>query len=604
MIIQELFTRLGVKVDRGSFKRAKDELAGLEGAVRGADGRLRDAKGRFLSEGTAGGGKKNRGGFTLGNFGLGKFSSELKNYAAGYLGFQAARTVVNDVLDFDAALTDTIISSQHTVGSLGELRERILEVSNSTGIAKEQVLGLAHEFIVVTGDGKAAMESLEQFTRVAFASGAATEDVARTAGALSQQLNISSQDMESAFSIISEAGKRGKVELRDFATLFASTGATFKQFSGSQSREGLASVASSLQFVAQNFGTASEAATGLNQLMLNLTKLSTVNKMAAAGVQIYEVDANGVERLRSFSDIVADIAASPLADKTTLLQEALGGRANAYLALKALIDNKDAWLSMTGAIKDANSITKDFDERQQSSSAKARRAFNRLKNDIAEAFTPDRVQKLVKIIEKMVDVLGFVIDHLKEILLTWGAIKVAQLASAQAAAAAAAANAAAGAGGAAGAAGGASGAGTAAGAAGGAAAASKLSWVMPALAAGIGGFAVGSWFDKATNLSGLLSGTTGSEGKNAAWFEQQRARLISKTLSDMEAKAAADKLKQEAVYRQVYGNPNGPEKPTTVNNWGGIVVNSNASDPKEVAKHVKAEIDNHVRQAAAAAGVR
>lgn len=564
MMVQELFSRLRLKVDRGSFAQGKGELGRFEKQARTFGSKLKKS-------------------LNVGN---------LAKVAGIYSVGRGLQSAAKDALAFDAALTDIGIASKDSVGPLDELREKVLSVSNETGVAKEEVLALARQFVSVTGDGEGAVKAMDTFAKVMVATTSPAEDVATAAAALNQQLGLTPDQMERAFSIISEAGKRGKVELKDFAGLFATTGANFKQFADSQSVRGLTSVSSALQFVAQNFGSSSEAANGLNSLMQTLPNRAAELKKHA-GVDVFNVDENGVKTLKSFSEIVFDIGNSKMATDPEIMSKALGQRKEAKLALSALLDNRDAWFSMARGIEHADNISEDSFRRLNSSAGKMQKRLNAMRNRIADAFSPERIDAMVTAIEKLTDALGFVVDHAKEILATWIAIKAAMLAAGGASAAGGAAAGVAG--------------GAAAGAAkgGGLAAAARFTppHVLAALAAGAGGFAAGSWFDSATGLSDMLSGTTGSGGKNIAAMELDTIKKATAVTGEVDAAMLADKIRQEAVYRQVYGPGGRPEKPTMVNNWGGITVNSPNADPAEVAKQVKSELDREHREAAAGLGV-
>lgn len=378
MKVADLFAALSMKINRQSLAMAMAELKRFAGAVGGPLKRALTPQ---------------------------HFGRDLRNYAklgalgAGYALVQAGK----NALAFEESLVGLRVASQHTVGSLEDVKKRVLEVSNSTGVAKETVTAIARQFVQVTGDGKGAMQMLERLTRSMVAAEAPAEDIATAAAAMSQQLGLAPDQMEKAFSIVSTAGKLGKVELKDFAGMFASTGALYKQFGDSQSLRGLSAISSALQFVAQDFGTPDEAAHGLQQMMGTL--IAQAGKLKKVGVDIYEKDPKtGAERLKALSQIVSEIKdknfnASELAD-------AIGRRKEAGLALRALMRNRDAWFAMAKQIEAANNITEDYEEQQTSSAAKARKAWTQTKNAIEAAFTPERIEIIARAVSYLARIVG------------------------------------------------------------------------------------------------------------------------------------------------------------------------------------------------------
>src|SRR5262245_15920561 len=126
-----------------------------------------------------------------------------------------------DALAFEKGLTRLDISSRGAMGSMRDVKNQILTVSRETGVAKEEILAGATAFVNLTGDGKAAKDSLMTFARVAQASGASMDDISAAAAAMNQNLKVNPAEFEKAFSILIRGGKLGAVELKDFAGLLA-----------------------------------------------------------------------------------------------------------------------------------------------------------------------------------------------------------------------------------------------------------------------------------------------------------------------------------------------------------------------------------------------
>lgn len=405
--VADLFAALGIEPDKKSFDRARDELGRF---VKQADSKLARV-GKGLGKGFLGLGK------AFGKAGLGVAGKAVKGAAIG--GFAAltfgAKQAISDAIEFDSALTDLGISSAGAMGRFEDVRNRILDVSKATGVSKEQILGGARAFVALTGDGKAASESMLTFARVSKATGADMEDIAGSAAALVQQLRIAPGDMERAFSILVRGGKQGAIELKDMAQFMAGVSAQFKQFAGSEGTKGLATISSAFQIAAQNFGgDAAQTATGLERLMESFAQPRTVKALKSlADIDVFTVDANGEKRLRSFTDLIEEISESPLATDPEKLAKAFES-APGKAALRALIENRVEWGRNYQATLQARDIGEDYATKQKSASAQLVKLWNDVKIAVAGAFTPERVAAFVEVVKAAAEagkgVVGFLGD--------------------------------------------------------------------------------------------------------------------------------------------------------------------------------------------------
>src|SRR5690606_10300258 len=103
------------------------------------------------------------------------------------------------------------------LGNMDRFRERLLAVSSETGVAKEALVEGASSFLALTGDADTTRKSLELFAKVAKASGASMGDISASAAAMNQNLGITGDQFERAFSILIAGGKAGAIELKDVA---------------------------------------------------------------------------------------------------------------------------------------------------------------------------------------------------------------------------------------------------------------------------------------------------------------------------------------------------------------------------------------------------
>lgn len=295
-----------------------------------------------------------------------------------------------EALDFEEGLTRLNIASSRGFGSLDDLRGRIEAVSRATGVSRGEILKSLSGYVALTGDAKGAAQQMELFAQVQRATGAAMGDITDSAAAMVQNLKINPADMERAFSVLIQGGKKGAVELRDMAGLLASLAPLGARFAGGEGVEGLSEMSAALQLARQGFGSAAEAATGVESLMGAIVK--NARKLEKSGVKVFNKDAKtGKKELRGFREIVDSIGDSKLAKDPTLLIKALG-RKEAEQTLIQLLKVDGAWEGLARSTLNAKDVSEDYAAFQESASAKIQKAWNELKLLIAEVFTPERIK--------------------------------------------------------------------------------------------------------------------------------------------------------------------------------------------------------------------
>jgi TP901 family phage tail tape measure protein len=378
----DLFGEVSFVVDQGSMRK-------MEGAVRTAQRRLdnlRAPKIQVAKFGDAASGALTK--LTSAALRWGKVGAVA---AAGGIAVAA-----KDAFHFDEALADINQSSGGAIGNLEALRQKVLDISTATGVSKEDVLSGAQSFVTLTGDAKTAAASLDVFARTAFGQKAEMSDVAEVAATMRQQFGLTADEFERGFSILSSGAKAGAVEFRDMAGLMAELGASFKVFSGSQGTGGIATLGALFQVTKQNFGSATEAATGLESLFTALQR-GAKRLRKEGGIKVFEADG---KTLRPILDIVDEIQKkNPSGEELIHLL----GRQEAVTALRALTANRQKIDEIAQASMGARDVQTDFLRRSEFESAKAGRAWNAFKNKVAAAFTPEVMDKFVKVLQVSLD---------------------------------------------------------------------------------------------------------------------------------------------------------------------------------------------------------
>lgn len=311
-------------------------------------------------------------------------------------------------LDFERTLTRLGIQANISAADLKSLRARIDAVSDDTGVGRGEVLDAARQYVSLTGDIDGARKSMETFARVQVASGAEMSDIASTAAALKQNMNIDPSQMEQAFSTILAQGKAGAVELKELSTLLAGVTPTFSKF-GTTGAEGIAQLGSMVQLARQGFGSGNEAVTGIQAMMTAFIK--NAKRFEKAGVKIFDPK---TKKLRDLSEIVKDIGTSKLARDPTKLAKAFG-RVEGLKAFDELNKVPGALDDLIAKTRGAQDVSKDYEKFQESTAGKLQKSMNALKQTVASIFTPELIATLGSWFESAVSGAKVLIDTLRQL---------------------------------------------------------------------------------------------------------------------------------------------------------------------------------------------
>lgn len=319
---------------------------------------------------------------------------------AAAIGTAALVSAAADVRAFEEGLTRLGTSAGKTPAEMAAYRSEIRAASRDTGIASNAILDGARTYVELTGDMDGARRQSRLFAQVTQASGASMEDVAGTAAALQDSLKIDPSQMEAAFSALMTQGKAGAVELKDMAGEMASLAPTMTGFAGGTGLQGLRELGAALQVTRKGFESASEAATGMVSLTTALKKHA--DKFKGAGVKLFNVDKNGVKTFRNFRDIVREIGASSLAKDPAKLAKAFGN-VEALRAFNELNRNAALYDELIAKGQDAGAVQRDLNTYLSSDAGKITKSWNGMKEAIASAFTPERIQAFAAAMSAVAD---------------------------------------------------------------------------------------------------------------------------------------------------------------------------------------------------------
>lgn len=322
------------------------------------------------------------------------------------------------VVDFEEALTRLQINTGKSGAQMDTFRKQARALSSEMGISANDILAGTTAYVDLTGDAEGAAKAMSSFTRIATASGSSVADIATATAALKQSFKISPEEIEAVFSGFIQQGKAGAVTLKDFAGELSALAPKWAKFNEATTSEGIAQFGASFQVARQSFGSAAEAATGMEALMGALVQHS--EKLAKFGhVNVFEKHKDGSRSLKTFEQILTSIEGSKLVKDPALMMKALGGRKEALDTLTVLMRSRqnltatgNEYTDLIAKGRDAGAVERDRATYLQSSAGRIKATWETMKNTIAEAMTPERIKlfadALVKVAEMMAKIVGFV----------------------------------------------------------------------------------------------------------------------------------------------------------------------------------------------------
>jgi len=338
---------------------------------------------------------------------VGNFGAGLAGRGMDYVSDQAKKVVA-----FESSMTRFGIAAGQGRAELNELGKTLRQASVATGINANEIAAAAGVYFDLTSDAKGTATAMQSFARIAAASGASMEDVVRTGAAMSDSLGITADQMEGVFGSLIAQGKAGKIGLKDMAAELTNLAPKFSRFKNALGPRGMVALGAAFQVAAKGFGTSSEAATGLEALMGSLSQHA--KKFEKAGVKIFDVDKKtGVKTFRDLHEIVVAIGNSKLAKDPTALTDAFGRKEAeaAFFQLNRLRGMYDE-VSRAGS-EGAQTVGQDFKTWIESPAGKIERSMERLKNRVAEALTPERIEAFGNALEHGVDMAAKLIDKIE-----------------------------------------------------------------------------------------------------------------------------------------------------------------------------------------------
>lgn len=311
--------------------------------------------------------------------------------AAGMAGFDIGRGMLEGIIDTGRELTRFQIDAQLSTAQVGQFNEQLLRTSSATGVSRKSLVETAHAYQILTGDAAGAVKNTELMAKVMNATGASGQDVAGAMATLNN-MKLDPANYQKAMDIMIYMGHKGAVELRDVAGQVGTLQPMFNMFAGGGTLRGIAEMNAAMQVGRKGFGSADEMATGFQSAMSQMISGPVVEKLKKFGVQVYSVDPKTKKKIvRDYMDIAKDLHNSKLSGDIPALR-GIFTNIRAFKFMNQIVSRYEEMAELAQGAEGSDQTNKDNLTWMNSTSGKLAQSWEIIKNSIASALTPERVE--------------------------------------------------------------------------------------------------------------------------------------------------------------------------------------------------------------------
>jgi TP901 family phage tail tape measure protein len=342
-------------------------------------------------------------------FGKALFDSQAGAHMVGQVGASAVgrglgffEDQARGVFEFNEALTNFQIAARKTPEEANEIGKAARQIAEEVGLGSEKVLAGEQAWVDLAGAENGTIESMRTLARVSRAGNTEIGYMATVMYSLSNAMNIKPAQMEDAISGLINQSKDGTIHFKNMAEEIIAVAPKFARF-GVTGRQGVAELGAMFQIVRSGFKGAAETATGLEGIFKGIRQHA--DRFKHAGVDLVMVGKDGVRHLRPLQDIFAQIEKSKklMGDPTGQKLMKAFGRGEGEAAFRLLVEQAEKFNDLVKAGLVNGTVAADLNTKNESSAGRLAIAYERIKNAVAEAFTPERIDAFVSAIEDLPD---------------------------------------------------------------------------------------------------------------------------------------------------------------------------------------------------------
>lgn len=324
-------------------------------------------------------------------------------------GIDALAGAAGEVRDFEDTLQRLGQSTHQNEAQMSALADSIRRTSDATGVSRNELAQAASVYFDKTSDVQGMTKALDVFARTAQASGAASSELVDVAAAMKDSMKMDSSEYEETFGALIAQGEAGKVTLKELAREAPSLMAMFSKFG--TGKRGVLEMNAAFQVGAKAFGSASQAATGLEAMMGMLQ--ARQSQLAAQGVKVFKQNKDGTVTLRGLSEIVDDIRKKNIDPRKW--GKVFGENKEGRNFLETLLKFPDLYQEILAAGQKTGVVQEYAMARADSRAGRLELSINRMKGALADAFTPERIEAFTRAIESAAEKIGPLVDGVGKI---------------------------------------------------------------------------------------------------------------------------------------------------------------------------------------------
>jgi TP901 family phage tail tape measure protein len=320
-----------------------------------------------------------------------------------------------DVMDFERELVRFGIDLRKMPGDMQDIGKGIREISNQTGLGAMEVLKAGRAYADLAGAEAFTMEKMSLISRAATASGADVKDMAELLFTLTENMKVPPGELENTIGGLINQAKDGSIHFKELSHELVALGPVYAQF-GITGREGAIQLGAMMQVARRGFGSASEAGTGVLRILRSIPQHAS--KFRKFGIEVFQPGSK--TNLDQFLNIINKIRDPK--NKLSLDREALikaFGRTEGERFYQLLVQSNEQFMKLIDAGRENGTVLKDMTTMVTSAPGRFDVAIEHLKNKVAAAFTPERIDNFVTAIEDaahsiepLVKAVGFIGDVL------------------------------------------------------------------------------------------------------------------------------------------------------------------------------------------------
>lgn len=327
----------------------------------------------------------------------------------GQLGAQAAtrgfgfiEDQAKGVLDFNAALLQFQLAARRTPEEAQALGQAARQIAVETATASETVLAGEKAFIDLAGAENYSEASMRTLARTARASNTEIGAMATVMYALQNALHVKPDEIEDTLSGLINQSKDGTIHFANMAEEIIGVAPKFARF-GVTGREGAIQLGAMFQVIRSGSKNAEETTTKMDGIFRGLIKNAKLFRKQ--GVEVMNTGKDGVKHLKPFEEIWDRIGHSKLMKDPTKMIKTFG-RGDGEAGIRLLIEQKKKYEELVEAGRKNGTVEADLTAITESAGGRIASSMERVKNAVADAFTPERINSFVVAIEGLADKVG------------------------------------------------------------------------------------------------------------------------------------------------------------------------------------------------------